>query len=102
MQRMSDTRLVCNLSALTPTERARSLELLRELRAATVERVELPDGYAFRYAAAASLARIGEWIALERQCCPFFHFQLDVAGDTDAVWLRLTGPAGIKSFLADV
>ena len=99
---MTDTQLVCNSSELTPTERARSLELLRELRSATVERVELPDGYAFRYPADVGLGRVGEWIELERRCCPFFRFQLDVAGDTGAVWLRLTGPAGVKAFLTSV
>jgi hypothetical protein len=46
-----------------------------------------------------SLAGVAEWIALERRCCPFFRFQLDVEGETGPVWLRLTG-AGVKEFLA--
>lgn len=96
----SEPALVCNVNALTPAERQRSEELLGELRATIVQREELPDGVAFRYGPEGSLARLGEWIALERRCCPFFRFQLEVEGDTGPVWLRLTGPAGIKEFLA--
>ena len=91
--------LVCKLDALTPAERARSATLLGELRAAMVERAELGDGWAFRLRDGASLAGVAEWIALERRCCPFFRFQLDVDGDAGPVWLRLTG-AGVKEFLA--
>jgi len=91
--------LVCNVNALTSPERARSAALLSELRAAMAERTELDDGYAFRLRDDASLAGVAEWIALERRCCPFFHFRLDVDGDAGPVWLRLTG-AGVKEFLA--
>ena len=92
--------LVCKVNALTPTERTRSAALLAELRAAMLERAELDDGYAFRLRDDASLAGVAEWIALERRCCPFFRFRLDVDGDAGPVWLRLTG-AGVKDFLAD-
>jgi hypothetical protein len=90
---------VCNLNALTTAERERSAALRRALRGATVERAELPEGYAYRLTGAASLAEIAEWIALERRCCPFFRFELEVDGDAGPVWLRLTG-AGVKDFLA--
>jgi hypothetical protein len=91
--------LVCKLDALTPAERTRSAALLSELRAAMAERAELGDGWAFRLRAGASLPGVAEWIALERRCCPFFRFQLDVDGDEGPVWLRLTGD-GVKEFLA--
>jgi hypothetical protein len=91
--------LVCRLDALTPAERARSAALLHELRAAMVERAELGDGWAFRLREGASLPGVAEWMALERRCCPFFRFQLDVDGDRGPVWLRLTGD-GVKEFLA--
>jgi hypothetical protein len=91
--------LVCNRDGLTAAERARSAALRGALRAATVERAELSDGWAFRLSADASLPAVAEWIALERRCCPFFRFRLDVDGETGPVWLRLTGPAGVKEFL---
>jgi hypothetical protein len=90
--------LVCNLNGLTAAERERSAGLRRALLDATVERAELSDGYGFRLSDHASLAGVAEWIALERKCCPFFRFQLDVDGDSGPVWLRLTG-AGVKEFL---
>src|SRR5262245_37057183 len=92
--------LVCNLDGLTAAERARSAALRRALRAAPVERAALSDGWAFRLSADASLAGVAEWIALERRCCPFFRFQLDVDGEAGPMWLRLTGPEGVKDFLA--
>lgn len=91
--------LVCMLDALTRAERARSAALLGELRAAMVERAELADGWAFRLRDGVSLPGVAEWIALERRCCPFFRFQLEVDGETGPVWLRLTGN-GVKEFLA--
>jgi len=91
--------LVCMLDALTRAERARSAALLGELRAAMVERAELADGWAFRLRDGASLPGVAEWIALERRCCPFFRFQLEVDGESGPVWLRLTGD-GVKEFLA--
>ena len=91
--------LVCKLDALTPAERARSAALRRELQAAMVERAELGDGWAFRLRGGASLPGVAEWIALERRCCPFFRFALEVDGESGPVWLRLTGD-GVKEFLA--
>jgi hypothetical protein len=91
--------LVCRLDALTRAERARSAALRDELRAAMVERAELPDGWAYRLDDRASLPEVAEWIVLERRCCPFFRFRLDVEGDRGPVWVRLTGD-GVKEFLA--
>ena len=42
---------------------------------------------------------IAEWIALERKCCPFFRFRLDVKGKDDIVDLSLQGSEGVKKFI---
>ena len=68
------------------------------LGVAAQERQELPDGYAFRYAAD-EYARVTDFIALERRCCAFFHFLLEVPPAGGPLWLRITGPAGVKAFL---
>ena len=91
--------LVCMLDALTRAERARSAALLGELRAAMIERAEIADGWAFRLRDGASLPGVAEWIALERRCCHFFRFALEVDGESGPVWLRLTGD-GVKELLA--
>lgn len=46
------------------------------------------------------LLRAAEFISLERLCCPFFGFALDVAPEGGALWLSLTGRDGVKPFIA--
>src|SRR5438034_1441692 len=47
-----------------------------------------------------SLVRVAEFIELERRCCPFFRFELEVQDEGRAAWLRLTGRMGVKQFIA--
>ena len=47
-----------------------------------------------------SLVRVAEFIELERRCCPFFRFELEVQDEGGAAWLRLTGRMGVKQFIA--
>ena len=91
----ADTRFACNLKALTPEQRTRHAKLSRDLLAGVTERRELPDGYSFRIHAA--LSDVGEWIAAERKCCPFFRFRLEVAGEEE--WLSIQGEEGVKKFI---
>jgi len=42
-----------------------------------------------------------EWIELERQCCPFFEFEVLRTRQDETVWLRLKGPEGVKEFILD-
>lgn len=61
---------------------------------------ELPNGYEFRLSGERrSLEMLSEWVSLERLCCPFFTFQIEVAGDTQPIWLRMTGREGVKQFM---
>jgi len=89
--------LACNLGALTQAERAEHHDIGALLLGSVKERKELKNGYAFRLPAA-SLVPAAQWVANERKCCPFFAFQIDVAGSGD-LWLRLTGPEGVKPFI---
>jgi hypothetical protein len=38
-------------------------------------------------------------LALERLCCPFFAFQLEISKDGAPLWLRITGEEGVKEFM---
>jgi hypothetical protein len=94
--------LTCNINGIPPQERARYGRLFEALGHAMKERRELPDGYAFQI----DTGRIGtgqlvEWIELERQCCPFFGFEVRWDQQNGAVWLHLTGPEGVKDFILD-
>lgn len=61
---------------------------------------ELADGFAFRFAGFdPSAGRIMEFITAERECCPFFRFELIVEPDDGPVWLRLRGSDEVKTFV---
>lgn len=100
MAAANESPIACNLGAFTPAELRRKEELGSRLWASVQETRELPDGYAFRLPAdAASLQTAGEWVALERVCCPFFSFGVEAEREGGPVWLRLTGREGVKQFI---
>ncbi|MGH7703918.1 MAG: hypothetical protein ACREMO_12555 [Gemmatimonadales bacterium] len=59
---------------------------------------ELPDGLAFRFPSEEYEA-VMQFVARERLCCPFVRFTVELAPDRGPLWLRLTGPDGVKDFL---
>src|SRR5260370_759312 len=90
----------CNMKALSPEQRQHHQKLSRDLGSAVMARRELPDGYTYQInSAQMPVVDIAEWIALERKCCPFFRFRLDVKGNDDIVGLSLQGAEGVKKFI---
>ena len=90
--------IACDLNALSAAERERRGSLAAKIHGAVTGRHELADGYALRVAQGkVSAAELDDWIALEGRCCPFLRFAL--VPDGDALWLQLTGRAGVKEFL---
>ncbi len=90
--------LVCTLGAFTPDERLRHKALTSQLMAGVVERRELDNGFSFRVERM-NESDVSEWAALERRCCPFFKIDVQ-RQDAGASWLHLTGPEGVKEFIA--
>ena len=88
----------CNLKALTAQERIHHTENSRQLRAAVVETQERPAGLRFRLDGPA-LTTIADWVQLERRCCPFFTFAIELEGDGGPTWLTLSGAPGVKEFI---
>src|SRR5919112_5275228 len=67
----------------------RSEELAGGLFAMVEEVVELPDGYAYRFAGAdGPLEFLLEFIAAERRCCPFLSFEIAFEPHGGPLWLR--------------
>jgi hypothetical protein len=98
---MSKTGLpiACDLNALTSEERDRRQIVLDAVTRTIIGRGELANGFQLRFdAVRLDLAALGEWIALERRCCPFLHFRLDIEPAGKTV-LALTGGPGVKEFL---
>lgn len=92
--------IACDLTAMDAHERDRYEAVREQLDAAVQEVRELSNGYAFRYTADAALViAAAEFVTLERRCCPFFTFVLEVEAGGGPLWLRLTGGEGVKEFL---
>lgn len=92
--------VACNLTAISPAQRPRYRDLADKLRGSIRDRRELSNGYTFTLATEAiALLEVAEWITMERRCCPFLAFQLEV-GD-DALRLAISGPEPSKAILLD-
>jgi hypothetical protein len=85
---------------MSPEERATHSGLVRELFGGVHAIDPLPDGYAFRLPATSeSLRRAAAFLALERLCCPFFGFALELPSATATLRLSITGPEGVQPFI---
>lgn len=97
----SESPLACDLDAISAGDRPRYNELRKMLAASAVGKRELADGIAVQISTERMpLPQLAEWISLERKCCPFFEFKIEVAPASGPVWLSLTGRPGVKEFLA--
>lgn len=95
-----EDRLACDFGAMDDGQRRRYQALRSRLREDFMEARELEDGYAFRHSSEAGvLVALAEYVALERLCCPFFDFAIEVGRDGGEVRLRMTGPEGAKGIL---
>jgi hypothetical protein len=93
-------RFFCNARALSAEERLRYAELARTLKGSISEIRERERGLAFRVETRQmSLPLLAEWVALERRCCPFFEFTIEVGAETSPAWLSLAGEEGVKDFI---
>jgi hypothetical protein len=92
-----DIRVACCLSAEL---RKRLTTLLARFESAVIATEELPDGYVFRVPGDKEwIGIVCEAIVAERECCPFFTFELTAQPNMGPVSIRVTGPAGTKDFL---
>lgn len=90
----------CRLDAFDAEQLPRYMAIRQQLVETYEDREELPDGYRWRFPAEPShLLTLAEFISLERLCCPFFAFALELEADGGPLWLRLTGREGVKDFL---
>jgi hypothetical protein len=77
-------------------------EVVRPLLASYQQLQELEDGYAFQFPGESEwIQRVVAFVAEERECCPFFTFELHYEPNLGPIWLRLRGSAEIKAILRD-
>ena len=97
----TESPLACDLTAISATDRPRYNELRRMLASSAIAKRDLPNGVAIQIAPdKITLPQLAEWISMERKCCPFFEFKIDVAPESGPICLTLTGREGVKEFLA--
>ena len=95
---MHNLPIVCELTSAEIT--ARRATLLPGLLAQAAERIPLPNGFRWRFAASGEfLAAAAETMNTERQCCRFLRFVLAIEPDGGPIWLEITGPQGTAEFL---
>ena len=88
--------------ALDKNQFAERKALLDRLAQAAAERKSIPNGCGFRFGSERGLvSQLASFIELERACCPFLSFRIDVkAGGT--VWLELTGPVAAQEIIREL
>jgi hypothetical protein len=63
---------------------------------------ELADGYGYKFPADDGwTAKVMAVVAAERQCCPFFTFEVVFEPHGRGLWLRFRGSEKIKAFVRD-
>ena len=88
------------MTAIPAAQRPVHLAQSRELFSRIEETRELSNGYEFRFAHGPDvLKRLAEFVSLEKLCCPFLRFEIEVEAENGPVWLRLTGREGVKEFI---
>ena len=95
--------IACNLGALSPEQRKREQTLLAEFRSSPPNARPINNGFRFEVASEPeALARLGEFLALERLCCPFLTFKLTVGSAGVPVTLDVYGDEpGAQAFIRD-
>ncbi len=92
--------IACKLT--NEEEQKRREELSRELFSGREDTRELDDGYEFVFAGGADWAeKLVSFVVSERECCPFFTFELIFEPEGGRVWLRVRGPEGVKEFMRE-
>jgi hypothetical protein len=97
-QLIEEACIACNLLGREFAERKEAIS--RDLFAHADWVEELSDGVGYRFPAAEPwAAKVFEFIAAEKQCCPFFTFEVVFEPNDGPVWLRLRGSEEIKEFV---
>jgi hypothetical protein len=95
---MTTLPIACTLSPLEL--RAQRDALLPGLVAHAFQRMRLPRGMRFVFGATAGrLRQLDAVVRMEKHCCAFLEFRIDVSPGGGALTLDVTGPDGTEEFL---
>ena len=93
--------LACDPHALTHAQQEYWVkEIVPKLYREVQEIQELPNGWVWRLPSTPEvLTLVAEDLNMERLCCPFVNYTLEIEPNRGPFWLRLTGGEGVKEFL---
>ncbi len=95
-----ESPFACDMTMIAPERRGAHIATIKKLFGLVQITRELPDGYAFELPNDSDvLLTAAEFISLERLCCPFFGFALEIEHEGGSLWLSLTGRDGVKPFI---
>ena len=78
------------------------ISLVGGLAAAAAERKAIINGFALRFRPKSGLVtQLASFVELERACCPFLTFRIDVRAG-DAVWLEVSGPVAAQEIIREL
>ena len=98
----NDSPIACDMTVIPPEQRSAHLATSRDFFSHIEEFRELSNGYEFRFASESSLrVKLAEFVSLEKLCCPFLSFTIEVDAEGGPVWLRFTGRDGVKTFIRE-
>lgn len=99
---ISPASVSCNLHAFDGEQERRYRALKQTLQAAVQQVRETENGFALVFPADASVCLAAmEFATLERLCCSFLTFQLELSPERGPFTLTLGGPPGTKEILAE-
>lgn len=93
-------KMTCKLT--TPELQERKRTVIAELKSLVKERKEETNAVQYKFEATdTNIDLISNFIKTERLCCDFFEFGLFVESDSEFMWLKLSGPEGVKEFIRE-
>jgi hypothetical protein len=93
-----DLSVACTLPEDRRSERQEEID--HDISGGILERIELADGFEFRFAGDEEwLVRLMQFVKFERRCCRFLTFEIVSEPDEGPMRLRLRGPEGTKEFI---
>lgn len=93
--------IACSLTGKEMQKRRKNI--LDKIAASLIDSEELPDGFRYRFPADdALLQNLISVINLERKCCPFLNFKLNLEAGKDFASLDLTGKQGAKDAIKEL
>ena len=90
----------CDMTAIAPHQRDEHIAAIKKLFTAVTSVNELPNGYKFELPNQTEILNLSaQFISLERLCCSFLGFTIEVEPEGGKLLLSVTGREGVKPFI---